>query len=73
MKRSIPGNRQFDHRQAVFDADAQLSFMRRVGRRDEQHAVQIERGSGVLGQHEMPDVRRIERAAENAYPLLLAA
>ena len=42
------------------------ALVRRLVHREKQHAVELELVEGLLRAHEMPEVRRIERAAEEA-------
>jgi hypothetical protein len=42
--------------------------VRRHADRNEHDDVELELGMGLLSTDQVPDVRRVERAAEDAYP-----
>ena len=64
LERRVVGDRELDHRDAMLDGGhLARRLVRRLARRHEQHPREREGLARLLGDHEMPDVDRVERAA----------
>src|SRR5687767_553067 len=69
LEARLVGGRESEHRETVLlRRDGATVLQRRPAGRDEDHAIERDALEGCLGDREMADMHRIERAAEDADP-----